>query len=154
MKTATQAEHWAVPSPGNINWVLLQDFASTALDDMTNLGKDIVAKFYGKVVKYSYWNGCSTGGRQGLIQAQRFPTNYNGIVAIAPAINWDSFLVAELWGQYMMRAEKYYPPACELEVIRKAAIEACDGIDGVKVSFKHSQAFGFQFKALINASNM
>lgn len=77
---ATQAESWALPSPGNVNWVLLQNFASIALDDMANLAKAVIGKFYGNPPKYSYWNGCSTGGRQGLVQAQRYPKNYDGIL--------------------------------------------------------------------------
>ena len=85
MTAALSAENWALTSPGNVNWVLLQDFASIALDDMTNLAKAVVEKFYGKAPKYSYWNGCSTGGRQGLMQAQRYPKNYDGILAAAPA---------------------------------------------------------------------
>jgi hypothetical protein len=120
-------------SPGNVNWQLLQNFASISLDDMTNLAKQVVKDFYGKAPKYSYWNGCSTGGRQGMIQAQRFPKNYDGIVSAAPAINWASFLVTEMWAHIIMKKEKYYPPACELDAITKAAIAACDELDGVKV---------------------
>ena len=134
------AKSWALTSPGNVNWVLLQDFAATGLDDMTHLAKAIVDSFYGKAPKYSYWHGCSTGGRQGLIHAQRYPNNYDGILAAAPAINWASFLVAEFWGQYLMRAEKYFPPTCEFEAIRAAAIEACDEIDGVKVSISNQDS--------------
>lgn len=113
---------------------MLQNFASRALDDMANLGKEVVKAFYGNPPKYSYWNGCSTGGRQGLIQAQRFAENFNGILAIAPAINWDTFLPVEQWGQLLMSKEKYWPSICETDAITAAAIEACDELDGVKVS--------------------
>ncbi|KAK3720576.1 hypothetical protein LTR37_003625 [Vermiconidia calcicola] len=109
------ARDWAIPSPGNVDWTLLQDFASVSLDDMANLAKGVVSSFYGKAPRYSYWNG-----------------NYNGILALAPAVNWDSFIVAELWGQVMMRKENYYPSSCEWEAIRNSAIEACDELDGVK----------------------
>ena len=85
MAAALSAENWALTSPGNVNWVLLQDFASIALDDMTNLAKAVVEEFYGTAPKYSYWNGCSTGGRQGLMHAQRYPKSYDGILAVAPA---------------------------------------------------------------------
>jgi hypothetical protein len=128
-----RAGNWALASPGNVDWTLLQDFASVALDDMTHLGSAVAATFYGKKPKYSYWNGCSTGGRQGLMQAQRYPRNYHGILAAAPAINWASFVPSELWGQLLMAQEKYWPPPCELLAITKAAIEACDELDGVKV---------------------
>ena len=68
-----------------------------------------------------------------MIQAQRYPTNYNGVLSAAPAINWGTFLVTELWGHVVMKNEKYYPPGCELDAIQKAAIDACDELDGVKV---------------------
>lgn len=128
----TQAKSWALTSPGNVDWTLLQNFASISLDDATNLAKKVTESFYGNAPKYSYWNGCSTGGRQGLIHAQRYPKNYDGILAAAPATNWVDFVIAELWGQVVMKKEKYFPPTCELEAIRQAAIEACDEIDGVK----------------------
>lgn len=130
---ATSSESWSLASQGNVDWTRLQDFASIALDDMTHLAKAVVESYYGQKQKYSYWNGCSTGGRQGLMLAQRYPKNFDGILAFAPAINWATFLVAEQWGQVVMSREKYFPPTCEFEAIRMAAIEACDDLDGVKV---------------------
>lgn len=67
-----------------------------------------------------------------MMQAQRYPENYNGILSAAPAMNWATFLVTEIWGHVQMNKEKYFPPACELEAITAAAIEACDELDGVK----------------------
>ena len=74
-------------SPGNVNQYLLLDFASVALNDMTVLGKTVTKSYYGIPPKYSYWNGCSTGGRQGLMMAQQYPEQYDGILAACPAIN-------------------------------------------------------------------
>lgn len=71
VEAATSARKWALSSPGNVNWVLLQDFASVALDDMANFAKEVIKTFYGSRPKYSYWNGCSAGGRLGLVNAQR-----------------------------------------------------------------------------------
>ncbi|KAH8811293.1 Tannase/feruloyl esterase [Xylogone sp. PMI_703] len=122
---------WADISPGNVNLYLLQDFASVALNDMTILGKQLSETFYGQAPKYSYWNGCSTGGRQGLMMAQRYPAAYDGIVAASPAINWAKFVVAGLWPQFTMRQLNYYPSPCEFEALQAAAIRACDGLDGV-----------------------
>lgn len=62
----------------------------------------------------------------------RYPKNYDGILLAAPAINWQNFIHAQQWGHIQMRKEKYVPPKCELDAIRKAAIEACDELDGVK----------------------
>ncbi|TKA64788.1 hypothetical protein B0A55_08971 [Friedmanniomyces simplex] len=123
---------WTLTSPGNINWALLQNFASRSLDDLPKIAQQVIKGFYGEPAKYSYWQGCSTGGRQGLMSAQRYPKNYDGIVAAAPAINWATFVVSELWPHIVMRKVGYYPPYCEFEAIRRAAIEACDELDGVK----------------------
>ncbi|KAK3117628.1 hypothetical protein LTR53_000856 [Teratosphaeriaceae sp. CCFEE 6253] len=125
------ARTWLLASPGNLNWPLLQNFAARALDDLPKVAKQVVWGFYGEPARFAYWHGCSTGGRQGLMAAQRFPGHYDGILAAAPAINWATFVVAELWPHIVMRKVGYYPPHCEFEAIRRAAIEACDGLDGV-----------------------
>jgi Tannase and feruloyl esterase len=93
---------WALTSPGNVNWVLLQDFAATALDDAATIGKAVTTAYYGSAPKYSYWSGCSTGGRQGLMMAQRYPSQYDGILAGAPAINWASLIISGYWPQLVM----------------------------------------------------
>lgn len=124
-------ETWAHISPGNVNYYLLQDFASVAVDEMARIGKVLSTSYYSSAPKYSYWNGCSTGGRQGLMNAQRYPNNYNGILAEAPAINWAKFVPAEYWPVFNMNQLGYYPSECELDGIRDVAINACDSIDGV-----------------------
>lgn len=93
---------WALTSTGNVDWALLQDFAAIALDDAATLGKDILRAFYGRQQTYSYWNGCSGGGRQGYMMAQRYPEQYDGILATAPAIYWSQFIMAEYWPQLIM----------------------------------------------------
>lgn len=101
---AATVKSWGLSSEGNINWANLQDFSSVALDDAASLGKAATKMFYGKSPEFSYWNGCSTGGRQGLMMAQRYPTQYDGILAGSPAINWDKFIPAEFWPQMLMNA--------------------------------------------------
>ncbi|KAF2179560.1 feruloyl esteras-like protein B precursor [Zopfia rhizophila CBS 207.26] len=125
-------DDWALASPGNVNWVLLQDFAAIALDDASTIGKAVTKAFYGEDAKYSYWSGCSTGGRQGQMLAQRYPTQYDGILAAAPAFNWESFIPAEFWPQLIMNLQGEYPSPCELDAFTQAAIAACDELDGVK----------------------
>jgi hypothetical protein len=93
---------WALASPGNVNWVLLQDFAATTLDDAATLGKATVEAYYGKGPTYSYWNGCSTGGRQGHQMAQRYPEQYNGILASASAKNMAEMVMGQGWPQAVM----------------------------------------------------
>jgi hypothetical protein len=110
---------------------LVTNFASRSLHDMAVVGKAVTAEYYGRQPAYSYWNGCSTGGRQGLLSAQRYPTDYDGIVATAPAINWTKFLPADQWPQVVMNEIGNHPTQCELEAFNTAAIAACDGLDKV-----------------------
>jgi hypothetical protein len=93
---------WSQVSPGNVNWVLLQDLASTAIDDAATLGKAVAKAYYGKAPTYSYWNGCSQGGRQGYMMAQRYPEQYDGILATAPAIYWNELMMQLFWPQVVM----------------------------------------------------
>lgn len=123
---------WGLSSPGNVNWQLLQDFASIALDDAATVGKEVVRAYYGRAQSFSYFNGCSTGGRQGHMMAQRYADQYDGILATAPAFNWNQFLLAELWPQVIMNELGEYPSQCELDAVRLATIEACDGLDGAE----------------------
>ncbi|MET7992081.1 tannase/feruloyl esterase family alpha/beta hydrolase [Amycolatopsis sp. NPDC005232] len=111
---------------------LLEDFSSRSLHDLAVVGKDVANRFYGKPVSYAYWNGCSTGGRQGYVEAQDYPKDFQGILADAPAINWDRFAVASLWPQVVFNEEKTQPTQCELEAFNTAAVAACDTLDGVK----------------------
>src|SRR5262249_51139040 len=88
--------------------------------------------YYGESQKFSYWNGCSTGGRQGLMEAQRFPQDYDGVLAGAPANNWDRFIPAELWPEVAMKLTVGSPIAAnKLLAVNAAAIKACDATDGV-----------------------
>ena len=99
--STTSTADWGFVSEGNTNWPALWDFASVALGEAATLGKMATEIYFGSSPKYSYWNGCSTGGRQGHMMAQRFPTYFDGIVAGSPAINWDKFLLAEYWPAFL-----------------------------------------------------
>lgn len=123
---------WGLRSEGNINWELLQDFAARSLNDMTGLGKQVTEAYYGRNISYSYWSGCSTGGRQGMMMAQRYPEAYDGIMANAPAVYWDELLPALYWPQFVMNQIGYHPEKCETDAITAYAIELCDALDGLK----------------------
>jgi len=112
-----------------LNEELIVDFASRSLHEMAAKAKAVIKAYYGKPQDYAYWNGCSTGGRQGWIEAQRFPEDYDGILAGAPAFNWDRFIPAELWP---MNLDVGAPVSqSKLTAVTAAAIKACDGLDGV-----------------------
>ncbi len=130
--TTTPGGSFALNPDGTLNDGLITDFASRSLHEMTVKAKTLLEGFYGAPPAYSYWNGCSTGGRQGLMEAQRFPDDYDGILAGAPAINWDRFIPAELWPQLSMQLHVGAPiAACKFTTVTSAAVAACDGLDGV-----------------------
>src|SRR5882757_11258609 len=97
-----------------------------------SLEKRIIHQYYGKQAHHSYWNGCSTGGRQGLMAAQAYPEDFDGIVAGAPAIDWARYVVAEQWPQVVMKEEDTFINQCILKTFTDASIAACDSLDDVE----------------------
>jgi feruloyl esterase len=123
---------FALDANGRLNWQLIRDNAHVGIHEMTITGKALTEAMYGVGPRYSYFNGCSTGGRQGLMEAQRYPQDYNGILSGAPAINWNRFHPQQLWGPVLMNAMMNPVPECKLSAAAAAAIAACDANDGVK----------------------
>lgn len=122
---------WGLTAAGTINKPLLTDFATRSVHESAVIGKDVTQKFYRQAVSYSYWNGCSTGGRQGYSEAQNYAHDFNGILADAPAVNWTQFAVATLWPQVVMNNDHHFVSNCVLNEFRQAAIKTCDPQDGV-----------------------
>ncbi|KAL1874367.1 hypothetical protein VTK73DRAFT_450 [Phialemonium thermophilum] len=122
---------WYRDANGTINIPLLTDFASVALGDLAVIGKQLSNRYYGYGPVHSYWNGCSTGGRQGWMMAQAYPDAYDGIYAGAPAAQWDRFLVAEYWAQFQMNQLQHWPNQCVFNAFTDAVVAACDALDGV-----------------------
>jgi feruloyl esterase len=125
-------------SGGNANFIVghpekLIDFEERAVHEMTGAAKAIVAAFYGRAPRLAYFNGCSTGGRQALTEVQRYPGDYDAIVAGAPA----NFAKRQTFGQIWLwqathKDEASFLTAEKYQVLHKAVIEACDALDGVK----------------------
>jgi feruloyl esterase len=109
------------------------DFSYRAVHEMTVAAKAIIAARYGNGPKYSYWNGCSTGGRQALTEAQRYAADYDGIIAGAAAIYTTHLQGAQVWSAEVVHKDEasYIPPA-KFQVLHAAVLEACDELDGVK----------------------
>jgi tannase/feruloyl esterase len=119
---------WALGHPEKVI-----DFGYRAIHEMTVKGKQIIEAFYGTAPRESYFVGCSTGGRQGLAEAQRYPDDYNGIVSGAPAIDWPHLLISAVWNsQATLKDPASYIPAAKLAAINEATLAACDAADGVK----------------------
>ncbi len=111
-------------------WV---DFGYRAVHEMTVKSKAIITAYYGQGARLAYWNGCSTGGRQGLMEAQRFPADYDGVIAGAPA-NYMTRLSAQyVWvAQALHKEADSLIPAAKLPALHQAVVDACDAGDGVK----------------------
>lgn len=122
---------FALNANGRLNWQEIRDNAYLGIHAMTVVGKALTQAFYGKPPRYSYFVGNSTGGRQGLSEAQRYPEDYDGILSGCPAINWPRFLTAALWPQVIMQEAKHFVSQAKLDAATAAAVAACDGADGV-----------------------
>jgi feruloyl esterase len=111
----------------------LIDYAYRSEHEMTVAAKAIIAAFYGKSPRFSYWNGCSAGGKQALKEAQRYPQDFDGIIAGAPASNWTGRAAQSIWvAQAVHKDEGSFIPPAKFAIIHQAALAACDALDGVE----------------------
>lgn len=118
---------WALGHPDKII-----DFGWRAIHEMTVKAKAVIQAFYGRPSKWNYFSACSNGGRQGLMEAQRFPEDYDGIVAGAPANYWTQVFSAFLWNIQATANPASYIHAAKVPAIAAAVNAACDAEDGVK----------------------
>jgi len=125
-------------SGGDASWALghpekIVDYGYRAIHEMTEKAKLVIKAFYGDGPKRSYFASCSNGGRQGLMEAQRYPNDYDGIIAGAPANAFSQILTGFAWNmQLLLNDPANYIPAKKLKAIETAVLEACDARDGVK----------------------
>lgn len=136
---ATDAGHtgatadFALTAGNRLNWPAIKDFGYEGVQDMTTTAKAVVSAFYGRKPAYSYFTGCSTGGRQGVMEAQRYPGEYDGILAGAPVINYPQMQTGQLWGQVTMLAAGNEVAPCKFAAAVTAEVQACDTVgDGVR----------------------
>lgn len=118
---------------GSINWDATYMFSYQALGEMTVIGKAITNAFYGlssDTKTYTYFEGCSDGGREGMSQVQRWGEEYDGVIAGAPAFRFAQQQVLHMFSSLVEYTQDYYPPPCELDKIVNATITACDSLDG------------------------
>ncbi len=109
------------------------DFGYRAVHELAVKSKAIIQAYYGQAPKYSYWNGCSAGGKQGLKEAQMYPADFDGIIAGTPVNDWVGRALGAVWmGQATHETEGSAIPQAKYATIHKAALDACDALDGVK----------------------
>ena len=116
---------WALGHPEKVT-----DFGSRAVHLTTVTGKQLTAAYYGAPIKRSYFASCSNGGRQGLMEAQRFPEDYDGIISMAPAYDWTGLFINFIWNQQVLAAPGAAIGAAKAPAIAAAVLADCDKLDG------------------------
>jgi Tannase and feruloyl esterase len=133
---ATDAGHTG--SPIDAGWALghpekVIDFGHRGIHEMTRVAKAAIQAFYGSAPSHSYFAGCSDGGREALMEAQRYPADYDGILAGAPANYWTALLsTAALDTKALTQNEGSFIPQSKIPAIASAVRAACDELDGVR----------------------
>lgn len=134
--TATNTGHdgspidatWAIGHPEKV-----VDFGHRGIHEMTRVAKEAVHAFYGKNPQHSYFAGCSDGGREALMEAQRYPADYDGILAGAPANNWTPLLTMAVSDTQALTLDKgSFIARTKIPAIAAAVLKACDELDGVR----------------------
>ena len=109
------------------------DFGWRAVHEMTLTSKRIIAAYYQAGPRFSYWNGCSAGGRQAMKEAQRFPNDFDGIIAGAPGLDWTGRAAQAMRVLSVLETnEAARLTQRQRQLLHGAVVAACDGIDGVK----------------------
>ena len=134
---STNGGSFAMNPDGTINTVLWNDFAQRGIHQMAVKTKELSKAYYGSPAKYAYWDGFSTGGRQGHKEMQLHPTDFDGILAGAPAINWTRFITNELNPQIVYQRDLGGVPLTsgQLTLLGNSAINACDVVNGQHLGY-------------------
>jgi feruloyl esterase len=107
------------------------DFGWRAVHLTAVAGKSFADAYYGEPPRYSYFISCSNGGRQGLMEAQRFPEDYDGVIAGAPAYNWTGLFTGFVWNAQVLSGPGAMISAAKTPGIAAAVLAECDGLDGL-----------------------
>jgi feruloyl esterase len=111
----------------------LVDYGYRAAHEMTVAAKAIIAAYYAQPIQESYWTGCSAGGRSALMEAQRYPADFDGIIAGSPGLDWTGRALQAVWiAQAAHKTEASYIPPEKYALVHNAVLAACDAKDGVK----------------------
>lgn len=109
----------------------LIDHGYRAVHETIMLAKSLAGLYYSRAASYAYWDGCSTGGRQGMMSASRYPEDFDGILAGAPTLRWSDVMMKGLSNQLAWETAPTLT-ATKLDLVFKQVLEKCDAKDGVK----------------------
>jgi feruloyl esterase len=131
--TSTDTGHQGGAGPWMQNPEKLTDWAHRSVHETAVAAKALVNTFYGEAPKFSYFTGCSAGGRQALVAAQRYPADFDGIVAGSPGADWTSRAISAVRVQQVFEKDPAARvPAAKFPAINAAVMNKCDALDGVK----------------------
>ena len=131
--TSTDTGHQGGAGPWMQNPEKLADWSYRSVHETAVAAKALINAFYGEAPKFSYFTGCSAGGRQAMVAAQRYPADFDGIVAGSPGLDWTSrALSAVRVNQAFEKDPAAKVPAAKFAAINAAVMDKCDGLDGVK----------------------
>ncbi|RDW79104.1 uncharacterized protein DSM5745_05956 [Aspergillus mulundensis] len=122
---------WGLKEDGTLNEALFENLGYRSTHDMAVASKDIIKQYYRADANYSYWSGCSQGGRQGYAAAAKYPTDFDGILAASPALGFDHVGMSTFWPMVVMQNEGEYVPSCVFRAFEKAIVKHCDPRDGL-----------------------
>lgn len=105
------------------------DYAYRAVHVTATTARDLVKEYYGRKTERAYWNSCSNGGRQGLVEAQRYPDDFDGILANAPWVDQTGFMLGAIWNQKALAEAPLN--AGKMATVAARVMERCDAIDGL-----------------------
>lgn len=123
---------WVVDASGKRDAAKVADFFHRAAHQVTVSGKRLVEGFYDGAIAHAYFDGCSTGGRMAMMEAERYPTDYDGVIAGAPAMDYRSLLGRAAMQKAQFSSPAAYIPATLLPAVDAAIRASCDAVDGVK----------------------
>lgn len=129
--TGFDASAWAIREDGSYDRVKIEDFSYRAIHLMTAMGKEVAGAFYGNAHDDALYLGCSTGGRQGLMEVQRYPEDYDGVIAGAPVYNFLTQTTQTLRSVAFNQDGARLQPE-HLTLIQTASLAACDAADGAE----------------------
>jgi Tannase and feruloyl esterase len=121
---------WATGHPEKV-----KDFGFRAVHETSEKAKQIIAAFYQKAPKYSYFNGCSEGGREAMMEAQHYPEDFDGILAGAATQKWTDLMAALAWNAQALNSAASFISPAKRNAVREAALAACGSQDGVKDAY-------------------
>jgi len=144
---------WALISPGVPDEAKLTDYYFRAVHQVSDAAKNLIRSYYGSAAQRAYFDGCSNGGRQAMVEATRFPDDFDGIIAGDPFMDIRSILSGASFNKIQLASADVFIPAIKLPMVDAAVYQSCDAADGVVDHLiQNPTKCSFNPKSLVTAS--